>query len=65
MIQRSGVREYWIVDSETKTLQAHILENGRYFVTSYTDADTAPVHVLDDCTVNLADVFPSDESAEA
>jgi len=57
LYQRSGVREYWIVDSDTKTLQAHVLENGRYFVTSYTEADNAPVHVLEGCIINLADVF--------
>jgi len=57
LYQRSGVREYWIVDPDTKTMQAHILENGRYYVAGYTDADSAPVHVLEGCTINLADVF--------
>jgi len=55
--QWAGVREYWILDPDTKTLQACILENGRYFVTGYTDADTAPIHVLAGCRINLKDVF--------
>jgi len=55
--QRAGVREYWILDPDTKTLQACILENSRYFVTGYTDADTAAVNVLPGCQINLKDVF--------
>ena len=54
---QAGVREYWIVDPETKTVSAHILKNGEYTIRAYTDADTAPVHVLEGCTINLAEVF--------
>ena len=56
--QRAGVREYWIVDPDSKTVQAHILENGRYFVTSYSEVDTIPVNVLEGCKISLSDVFP-------
>jgi len=55
--QQAGVREYWIVDPDTKTVQVCILENGRYFVTAYADTDTAPVAVLPGCEINLSDVF--------
>jgi Uma2 family endonuclease len=55
--QRAGVREYWIVDPETKTVQICVLRDGLYFVKGYTDADTAPVAVLPGCEINLADVF--------
>lgn len=55
--QQAGVREYWIIDPDTKSLQTCVLENGRYFVTVYTDTDTAPVTVLPGCTISLQDVF--------
>ena len=55
--QRAGVREYWIVDPDTKTVLVNILENGKYFIKSFSDADTAPVHVLEGCTIGLRDVF--------
>ena len=54
---QAGVREYWIVDPDTKTVSAHVLENGKYTTKAYGDTDAPPVHVLDGCTINLADVF--------
>ena len=55
--QEAGVREYWIVDPEGKTVSANTLENGRYNDVSYTAADKAPVHVLEGCFVDLEKVF--------
>ena len=55
--QKAGVREYWIVDVETKTVQVFTLKNGEYTVQAYADTDAAPVHVLEDCTLNLPEVF--------
>jgi Uma2 family endonuclease len=55
--QQAGVREYWVVDPETKSVQACILENGRYMVTMYDSTETAPVSVLPGCAVDLAAVF--------
>ena len=55
--QNAGVLEYWIVDIDSRTVQTHILENGRYFTTSYGEADKIPVHVLEGCVINLSDVF--------
>ena len=57
LYQRTGVREYWIVDPETKLIHTHILENGRYYISRYTENDNAPVHILDGFEINLADVF--------
>ena len=54
---RHGVREYWIVDPDSKTVSAHVLENGRYYTTSYAETDTAPVGVLEGCVIDLAEVF--------
>jgi len=53
----AGVREYWIVDPETRSVQACMRENGKYVVSMYSDADTAPVKVLPGCLIDLKDVF--------
>ena len=58
LYQRAGVREYWIVDPKYYTVQVYILKNGKYGVGSaYTDDTVIPVHVLEGCEINLADVF--------
>ena len=53
----AGVREYWMVDPDTRIVQACVLENGKYTASAYGETDTAPVLVLDGCTISLLDVF--------
>jgi Uma2 family endonuclease len=55
--QKAGVREYWIVYPETKTVQVCILHGSFYAVTMYADTGAAPVGVLPGCEINLSDVF--------
>jgi Uma2 family endonuclease len=55
--QQSGVREYWIVDPETNSVQVCVLEGGRYFVTAYGDEDDVAVTVLPGCQISLKDVL--------
>jgi len=55
--QRAGVREYWIVEPESKSVSVHLLENGKYTITAYGDDEIAPVHVLEGCEIILRDVF--------
>ena len=55
--QRAGVREYWIVDPDSKTLSVNILKYGEYMARAYADTDSVPVAVLDGCEINLTDVF--------
>lgn len=55
LYQRTGVKEYWIVDPVTKMVYAHILDNGLYYIKYYKETDKAPV--LDSFKINLADVF--------
>jgi len=55
--QQAGVREYWIVDPETKSVQVCILQGGLYVTYMYADTDTAPVRVLEGCEIDLQDVF--------
>ena len=59
LYQRAGVREYWIVDPADKSVQAFVLEDGRYTAKDFGAAgDTVWVNVLDDCTIDLSQVFP-------
>lgn len=58
LYRRAGVREYWIVDPDGKTVQTYILENGYYIAGDLASpGDKLPVNVLDGCIVDLAQVF--------
>ena len=57
LYRKADVREYWIVDADTRTVQICILKDGNYIIEAYADTDIAPVHILKDCSINLADVF--------
>lgn len=59
LYRRAGVREYWIVDPEAKVVLALLLEHGNYFVKQTgTAGDKMKVNVLEDCEIDLTDVFP-------
>ena len=30
--QDAGVREYWLIDPESRTMAVHLLENGKYYI---------------------------------
>ena len=55
--RQSGIREFWVVDPETKTLAIHILKGDEYITQAYTDEDTASVHVLKGFSIDLSEVF--------
>ena len=55
--EKAGVREYWIVDPETKSVQVFILENGRFLASGYDETEKAPVAVLPGCEIDLQAVF--------
>lgn len=58
LYRRAGVREYWIVDPDGKTVQTYILENGYYIAGDLASpGDKLPVNVLDGCIVDLTQVF--------
>jgi Uma2 family endonuclease len=57
LYRRSGVREYWIVDPEAKTVQGFVLQGGMYVAHMYDGNASASVTVLPGCEINLSDVF--------
>lgn len=62
LYQEAGVREYWIVDPMSRTVQVYVLENGLFrVIESYSAEDEAEVRVLNGCIVYLRDVFPAAE----
>ena len=59
LYQRAGVREYWIVDPDSGVAQSFVLEDGRYSVKEFGAAgDKMKVNVLEDCVIDLLEVFP-------
>ena len=63
LYQRAGVREYWIVNPEDRTVQV-MLQDGSGFLRLHEDYgrdDIAKVNVLEDCLIELSKVFPESE----
>lgn len=60
LYQRAGVREYWIVNPEDRTVQVMLLDSkGDLRIhEDYGQEDTAVVNVLEDCAIDLRKVFP-------
>jgi Uma2 family endonuclease len=52
-----GVREYWIVYPDSKTVSVHVLKDGEYMTREYGEADTIKVRVLDGCEISLSEAF--------
>jgi Uma2 family endonuclease len=53
----AGVREYWMVSPEEKTVQVHILNNDQYVTKTYGETSDVPVTVLPGCVIALPLVF--------
>jgi len=55
---QAGVREIWIVDPENKKIFAHRQIDKQYVTVCYNEHyKEAPVMVLDNCNIQLAEVF--------
>lgn len=58
LYQRAGVREYWIVDPDNKSVQVFIQDGGALKIhEDYGCKDIAKVNVLDGCFIELNKVF--------
>ena len=58
LYRKVGVREYWVIEPDENILSAHILSNEDYITRIYGETDTAPISVLDNCMIDLSEVFP-------
>jgi Uma2 family endonuclease len=54
---QAGVREYWIIDTEEKTVHVCVLDDNQYRVSVYDETQTAPVTVLPGFSIELKPVF--------
>lgn len=63
LYQRAGVREYWIADPQSRSIEVYLRDENNYLKPHevYTAADTAKVTVLEGCTVELGKVFPEEK----
>ena len=58
LYQRAGVQEYWIIDPSGKEALSYVLEDGHYKAKeSGTTGDQMRVNVLEDCMLDLSQVF--------
>ena len=59
LYQRAGVREYWVVSPEDKTVNVFLLDgDGLKLSYVYGPKDIAKVNILDGCFIELDKVFP-------
>jgi Uma2 family endonuclease len=55
--ERAGVKEYWIVDPDKKTVTVFLLRDGKYTSKTYQGSGTAALSVFPDCIIDLKAVF--------
>jgi len=53
----AGVREYWVLNNEHKTLTVYLFDSEKMISRTYGDKDKAPVSVLNGLSIELAPVF--------
>jgi Uma2 family endonuclease len=57
----AGVREYWVLNNEHKTLTVYLFDGEKFISRTYGEKDTAPVSVLNGLSIDLAPVFTTEE----
>lgn len=62
LYQRAGVREYWIVDPEYRSVQVFTLDGSFLRIREeYGMGDVAKVNILEGCFIELSKVFPEED----
>ncbi|MDR2364073.1 MAG: Uma2 family endonuclease [Spirochaetaceae bacterium] len=59
--REAGVREYWIVDPEEKSLLVYVLKNNEYMASAYEETALVPVTILPGLEIDLNTVFVENE----
>jgi Uma2 family endonuclease len=54
----AGVKEYWVVDGEEKTVEIHVFDQGRCMTSVAGGDDEIPLAALPGCTIKLQDLWP-------
>jgi Uma2 family endonuclease len=54
---QAGVREYWVVDPQTRIVRVMILNDGKYDSIDYLEAGLIPVRVLEGCEIDMKRAF--------
>lgn len=57
LYMKAGVREYWIADSKSKTVQSFVLQNGAYTGTVYEAGAVLSSAAIAGLSITLRDVF--------
>ena len=57
LYREAGVREYWVINPEHKTLHRYLFSNGTIFPHTYRASDTAPVEIFPGLSIELEPVF--------
>jgi len=58
LYQQAGVREYWIIDPDSRAVDVFLLENGMFRpYEAYGQKDIAKVNTLEGCLIELEKVF--------
>ncbi|GHV77459.1 hypothetical protein AGMMS49942_22800 [Spirochaetia bacterium] len=57
LYRKAGVKEYWVIDPEPKTIHCYEFNGGRFFYRSYGATGTALVEVLPGLEIALEPVF--------
>jgi len=57
LYREAGVREYWVLDTEHKSLHVYNFKDKAIFPRTYKSTDTAKVEIFDDLEIALEPVF--------
>jgi Uma2 family endonuclease len=62
LYEENGVKEYWMVDPDTKLLDIFVLGNDKkyHFAGKYTEDDTVKVNIFPELEIDLTEVFEDD-----